>query len=299
MPRVKQAPPPPPRLLLQDRPGRWKLLWRRQKKMMRPALAGSVLVAALLIAMGLVHLLGRGTSFAERMGNTTAALGLRVDNVVITGRQKTPEGLVRAALGVHPGDPIFAFSVNDARTRLETINWVKSAIVERQLPGTILVQLTERSPFAVWQHDGKFALVDRDGNMVTDSNVAAFADQLPLVVGAGAPQAAAALLDALATQPDLQSRMVAAVRVGERRWNLRMKNGADVLLPEGAEVKALAKLAELQNTHDLLDRPLQTIDLRLPDRLVIRPLAEKITDKSTDKPTDAVRNAANPGRKPT
>ncbi|MCW3477895.1 cell division protein FtsQ/DivIB [Limobrevibacterium gyesilva] len=284
MSRVKHAPAP---MRMQDRPGRWKLIWRRQRQMLRPALAGSALIAAFLLVGGLVHTLGDGADFRERMGNATASFGLRIQTIVIEGRNKTPEPLVRAALGVRSGDPILTFSVADARARLETINWVQSATVERRLPGTILVQLTERRPFAVWQHEGKFALIDRDGDMVTDSDVAAFAGQLPLVVGIGAPKAAAFLLDALAAQPDLQARTVAAVRVGERRWNLRMNNGTDILLPEGAEVQALARLVELQASHALLDRPLQAVDLRLPDRLVVRPLP------------DPSRNASGPARKPT
>jgi cell division protein FtsQ len=107
---------------------------------------------------------------------------------------------------------------------------------------------------------------------------------VPVVVGPGAPAAAANLIDALADYPQIMSHMVAAVRVGERRWNLRMNNGADVLLPEGAEAPALAKLKELQSTYTLLDRPLQVIDLRLPDRLVIRPQPVKSENKDADKP---------------
>lgn len=284
MPRVKAAARPS---RMQDRPARSRLLWRRARKLLRPAAAGAVLVVALLVLAGLVRGLGQGADFGEQLADATARLGLRVQNIVIEGRQKTPEPLLRAALGVHEGDPILAFSVRDARARLETINWVQSATVERRLPGTILVQLTERRPFAVWQHDGKFVLIDRDGNTVTDSDVAAFANQVPLVVGVGAPQAAAALIDALAAQPTLQSRVVAAVRVGDRRWNLRMNNGTDVLLPEGAEVQALAKLAELQASHALLDRPLQAIDLRLPDRMVVRP----IPDPAHGAPTPAPRKS--------
>jgi len=269
MPRVKQATP-----RLQDRPGRWKLIWRKQRRMLRGALAGGGLIAVVVLLGALLHTLGHGADWRERFGNATASLGLRVQDIVIEGRQKTPEPLLWAALGVGRGDPILAFSVADARTRLETINWVQSATVERLLPGTILVRLVERSPIAVWQHDGRFALIDRDGNTVTDSDVATFAGQLPLVVGLGAPKAAAPLIDALAAQPVLQGRVVAAVRVGERRWNLRMNNGTDVLLPEGAEAQALAKLVELQASHALLDRPLQAVDLRLPDRLVVRPLPD-------------------------
>ena len=154
---------------------------------------------------------------------------------------------------------------------------MQHATVERHLPGTIVVQLTERRPFAVWQSNGKFVLIDRAGQVVAEQDpvkdAAAFT-VLPLVVGAGAPESAAALLDQLAAQPGLKSRVAAAVRVGERRWNLRLNNGADVLLPEGQEAAAMAKLMELHGTQALLDRPLQTLDLRLPDRLVVRPQPE-------------------------
>ncbi len=276
MPRVISPPPSgkaatrvPP---IKDRPGRWKLLWRRKRKLVRPTLFAGGLLTVGLGFVGAVHALGRGPTFRERLGQVTAQFGLRVREVVIDGRQKTPEPLLRAAIGVRSGEPILAFSAAEARSRIETINWVKSATVERRLPSTIVVQLNERRPFAIWQNQGKFALIDRDGNTVTDSDVAAFAGQLPLVVGSGAPHAAAALIDALATQPALQSRLTAAVRVGERRWNLRMNNGADVLLPEGAETLALARLASLQNAHALLDRPLETVDMRLPDRMVVHPM---------------------------
>jgi cell division protein FtsQ len=116
-------------------------------------------------------------------------------------------------------------------------------------------------------------LIDRAGQLVANQNVAEFR-QLPLVVGPGAPADAAALLDALTDRPELQKRVIAAVRVGERRWNLRLNNGADVLLPEGHAVIALDRLMQLQQSNALLDRPLATIDLRLADRLVLHPRAD-------------------------
>lgn len=268
MSRVRSVPPP---ARMQDRPGRWKLLWRNQRRRLR-----SVMMLGGLLSLGFATLygiqaLGDGSSLRERIGDVAASMGLRVTTVIVEGRTKTPEPMLRAALGIRPGEPILSYSLSEARQRLESIKWVETATVERRLPGTIVVRLTERRPFAVWQSEGKFLLVDRDGGIVADSDVAAFSGQLPLVVGPGAPAAAAALMDILATQPELQKRVVAAVRVGERRWNLRMTNGADVMLPEGAEIQALAKLAGLQASHALLDRPLAVVDLRLPDRLVVRP----------------------------
>jgi cell division protein FtsQ len=268
MPRLKKPLPAPP---VQDRPSVWQVRMRRQRRVLARATAGLIFVAVVGCGVGLVHLFGQGADFRERMGHATAWLGLRVRDVVIEGQQKTPDALLRAAIGVAPGDPILTYSVDAARARIESIQWVQAVTVRRRLPDTIVVQLTERSPFAVWQHEGRFVLIDREGHTVTDSDVASFASQLPLVVGAGAPQAAAALIDALAAQPEIQARVTAAVRVGERRWNLRLANGIDEQLPEGAEAQALARLAQLQADHALLDRPLQALDMRLPDRFVFRP----------------------------
>lgn len=272
MSRVKPAPHAPSRM--PDRPGRWKLIWRRQRQVLRQAMAVGAVVLALGAASAVVQAFGEGASLRERLGDVTARLGFRVANIRVEGQEKTPDAALQEALRVRPGDAILGFSVAEARARLEAIAWVQQASVERVLPDTVVVRLVERRPFAVWQNHGKFVLVDREGGLVTDSAVALFASELPLVVGQGAPKAAAALMAMLADQPELRERMVAAVRVGERRWNLRMKNGADVLLPEGAEPAALARLAELQSSHQLLDRPLAVIDLRLPDRLVVRPVAE-------------------------
>ncbi len=57
-----------------------------------------------------------------------------------------------------------------------------------------------------------------------------------------------------------------------------MKNGADVMLPEGHEIAALDRLLQLHQTQSLLDRPLQAIDMRLGDRLVVRPKGDAKND---------------------
>ncbi len=270
MPRVTPRPELPQPRDVSRRPSGLKLLLRRQKRFLRPALWGLGGFGLVMLAILLVHSAQPGGTVARLRDGMASAANMRVQKIVVEGRSNTPEPLLNAALGVHVGDSMLGFSLGGARQRIETLSWVESAAVERRLPGTLVVNLVERRPFAIWQNQGKFVLIDRDGEVVANEDVAAFGD-LPLVVGAGAPQAATKLLEALAAQPALRSHVAAAVRVGERRWNLRMKNGADVLLPEGAVVPALAKLAELQASESLLDRPLSVVDMRLPDRLVVRP----------------------------
>ena len=259
------------------RPPAWRLLLRRQRWALRPL---AWVAAALVLAAGvglLVRTVQPGSAAARWREAIGVSADLRVSNIEIQGLENTPEPLLRNALGVHIGDPLLGFSLEAARARVEALTWVQSASVERRLPGVLVVNLQERRPFAVWQNNGKFVLVDRAGQVVAEQDPvkdqAAFGI-LPLVVGPGAPENAARLLDALAQFPVLKSRTVAAVRVGERRWNLRLNTGADVMLPEGAEAAAMARLMELQNQQAVLDRPLQVLDLRLPDRATFRPMPD-------------------------
>ncbi len=252
------------------RPSRFKLLLRRQRRLLRPAALLGAGFAIVLAGTALVHSAQPGGTLAALESDAASALDLRVREIRIVGRANTPEPLLDAALGVRVGDPIFSVSVAGARERIESLSWVQHVAVERRLPDTIFVDIQERRPFAVWQYEGKFQLIDRAGQTVTDEDVASFAD-LPLVVGAGAPAATATLFDDLAKFPALHDRVAAAIRVGQRRWNLQLKRGLVIMLPETGEAQALALVDRLQSEQSLLDRPLVLVDLRLPDRLVVRP----------------------------
>jgi cell division protein FtsQ len=254
------------------RPSRLRLWLKRRRGLLRPAalwLAGLGLVGGVGFALYIADPAGRVRMLVENAGELGAAAGLEVREVVVEGRRNTPRDLLQAAIGVQRGDAMLSFSPEEARARLETIAWVESAHVERRLPGTILVRLTERTPFAIWQNQGRFAVIDREGRVVATEALDAFGP-LPLIVGAGADKHAAALHDLLLAHRSILDRTQALVRVGERRWNLRLHNGTDVLLPEGHEAPALNRLAEMHTRHALLDRPLVAIDMRLPDRLVLR-----------------------------
>jgi cell division protein FtsQ len=253
------------------RPSRIKLLMRRQRRNLRFVLFGLTGFAVVLAGAALSHSARKGGMVATLQERIGRAIDLRVQTIEVHGQSNTPEPLLRAALGVSKGDPILGFSVEGARQRIETLSCVEHVAVERRLPGTIYVDITERRPYAIWQNQGKFQLIDRTGEVVTNEDVATFAD-LPLVVGIGAPAHAADMLTALAAVPDIKSRVAALVRVGGRRWNLQLKNNITVMLPEAHEAAALDRLRDLQNQQQLLDRPLVFVDMRLPDRLAVRAL---------------------------
>jgi cell division protein FtsQ len=211
-------------------------------------------------------------SAADRALAASAALGLVVGDIEVEGRETTDAATIMAALSAHRGTPILGVSPSRAKAQLESLPWVRSAAIERRLPGTIFVRLVERHPLAVWQHAGKQELIDREGAVIAVKDLSRFA-RLPSVVGDDAASHAARLLDMLAGEPDLASRVSAAVRVDARRWNLRIDDAIDVLLPEDNPGDAWARLAALERTSNVLQRDVRTVDLRLPDRLVVRAAA--------------------------
>jgi cell division protein FtsQ len=240
------------------------------------------LIGGGLVAAGLAGLVGGGwylatSGWTERawrdaqasLLHGSAAAGLTVGEVVVEGRTHTKRADLLAALGVERGMPILAVDPAAARARVEALGWVRQATVARRLPDTVYLRIEERAPLALWQRNGTLQLVDREGAVIEKENVARFAG-LPLIVGDDAPQHAADLLGLLTAFPEIASQLDAAVRVSGRRWNLRLSSGIDIRLPETGVAPALGRLADLHRTQKLLDRDVIAVDLRKPDRLIVR-----------------------------
>jgi cell division protein FtsQ len=223
-------------------------------------------------------------SAADRLMQGTGLLGLTVSEITVEGRETTDRETILAALAAGPGTPILAVSPTHVKEQLEALPWVRTAVIERRLPGTLYVRLVERKPLALWQHGGKLELVDREGSVIPVARLDRFA-RLPLVVGEGAASHAAELIEMLGSNPDLAARVTAAVRVGGRRWNLRIDNAIDVLLPADEMATAWSQLARLERSSAILKREVLTIDLRLPDRLVLRVSPEPPKEPTISKRT--------------
>ncbi len=265
---------------------------RRARRWSRRTVLAASGAAVLAVAAGggvLLYRTGAIASMAaaadQRLLAWTAQCGLAVGNVHVEGRERASREAVLSAIAVARGTPILAVDPAQAKRRLEAIPWVRSASVERRLPDTLHIRLVERQPLAFWQRHGKLVLVDREGAVITGERLERFGNLLVLV-GPDAPAAGAALIDVLATEPDLAGHVAAAVRVGGRRWNLRLDNGVDIALPEDAAAAAWRRLAQLERSDGILERDIQMVDLRLPDRLVLRtaPEPQKMPAKKARHP---------------
>jgi cell division protein FtsQ len=199
--------------------------------------------------------------------------GLVVRDVFVEGRRRTPAEALRSQLGIQVGMPLLALDTAATKERLERLAWVEQASVARMLPDAVHIRLLERQPLALWQHDGRFDVIDRAGAVIESALDVRREEyrHLRVVVGEGAPQSSARLFALLSTEPALSRRVVAATRVGDRRWNLHLDNRVEVWLPEQDAVGAWRLLAEKARDEALLERAVSVIDLRfLPRRLRLR-----------------------------
>ena len=201
--------------------------------------------------------------------DATVAAGFTVRDIRVIGRNHVTYEAVVEALAVDVGEPLVTLDPSAARDRLVSLGWVREATVERLFPDTVTVRLEERIPLALWQRKAKLVVVDRDGVVIGGVRAGEFA-RLPVIVGDDAPAHAANLLAVMAAQPSLGERVKSAIRVGGRRWNVRLDNGIEVRLPEGGVAEAWRRLAEFERRNGLLERGIVAVDLRQPDRLVIR-----------------------------
>ncbi|MDH3240972.1 MAG: cell division protein FtsQ/DivIB [Alphaproteobacteria bacterium] len=251
-----------------------------RKRTLSPALKRAARVApplgigaAVVITGAWLVISGEAGRFANYTKDQALALsakaGLKVENVLISGRARASRWTLERAAGAERGMPTLAFDPYRAKERLEMLAWVRTATVERRLPDTVLIHVAERKPLALWQYQGQLALIDAEGVVVTRWKLERFW-KLPLVVGKGAPKKAAEMIRLLKGHPRLNRRLKALVRVSDRRWDLRFKNGIVARLPEKNAARALATLDRLDRRERLLDRDVLAIDLRYKDRLVVR-----------------------------
>ena len=203
-----------------------------------------------------------------RLGDSLLVLaGLGIEDVQISGNEETSELWALETLEL--AGSLVSFDVAEAQKRLATLPWVEQASVRKFYPSTLAVKIVERTPYALWQHDGEVFVIDRSGAEITLLEESRFA-KLPFLVGGGANQTAAGLLADLLAQPTIAAGMRAAVLVAGRRWDLHLDNGVTVKLPEKNAGQALAQLVKLEAEQRLLARDVIVIDLRLPDRITVR-----------------------------
>jgi cell division protein FtsQ len=238
----------------------------------RAGIAATVLLLLASAGFGVIkggHLDEFGAAVSDSRNALANAIGFRITAVAINGRKQLTQDEVLATGGVNGRSSLLFVDAAAVRDRLKANPWIADATVLKLYPGHLQIDIVERTAFALWQQDGRLSVIADDGTVLEPYVPRRFLS-LPLVVGKGAETRARDFLALLAGYPQVSTATRAAIFVGERRWNLRLKDGLDIRLPETDAGNALAALSKLDKEEHLFSRDIVAVDMRLPDRLSVQ-----------------------------
>src|ERR1700759_1864890 len=253
---------PPPRLVA----------WVERHVPRRGGIAATVLLLLPGAGFGIVkggHVEEFPTALRHTRNAFANSLGFKITTVAINGRKQLSQDEVLAIGGVNGHSSLLFLDAAAVRDQLKANPWIADATVIKFYPGALEIDIVERSAFALWQKDGKLSVIADDGAVLEPYLQRRFLS-LPLVVGKGAETHAHDFLALLARYPQVNNVITAAIYVGERRWNLRTKDGLDIRLPEHDVGNALAPLSKLDQEDHLLSRDIVAIDACLSPRVTVQ-----------------------------
>jgi cell division protein FtsQ len=248
--------------------------------------AGSLLLLGATLSYGAVaggHVAAVTDWLKGARDNAANALGFRIGAVAVSGGSQLSREQALALAGVTGRSSLLFFDAETARARLLANPWIADAAVLKLYPDRLLITITERRAFALWQRNGQINVIADDGTVLQPFVEDRYRG-LPLVVGSGAERRAKDFIGLLDRYPEIRSALGASVLVAERRWNLRLTNGIDVRLPDGDLQAALDRLVKLDRDKKLLSRDITSVDLRLPDRVTVH-----LSDAAAQARDDALK----------
>ena len=260
-------------------------------------IASAVVIVLTGLCYGIVkgdHLPAIVDGLKDARDQVANAVGFRIVAVSVSGHRHVSREEVLATAQITGRTSLLFLSVSGTRERLKTNPWIADATVLKLYPGELQIGIKEREPFALWQKDRRVLVIADDGT-VLETYAAPQLFQLPLVVGRGAETKAKDFLALLDRFPAIRSEVRASILIGERRWNLRLRNGLDIRLPEAGTAEALERLMALDRDKKILSRDIVAIDLRLPDRVTVRQ-SEKAAQARQDRIKDSIKKAKKGGR---
>ncbi|MGX7873524.1 cell division protein FtsQ/DivIB [Mesorhizobium sp. ORM6] len=242
-----------------------------------PRFSVAIMSAVLLASSGAygAYLGGHADGIVQSI---TARTGFAVDQVKVVGNHQTSEIDILDRLELDGWTSLIGFDAEAARARISSLPWIEVAAVRKVYPHTLEVRVEEREAFALWQQGNALSVIEKDGAVIAPFSGGKQV-LLPLLIGADAPAKAPDFLAKVERYPDLASRIKGYIRVGERRWDLKLDNGITVKLPEDDEDQALAELVKMDHEKGLLSRDIAAVDMRLTDRLVVQLTPEAATQR--------------------
>ncbi len=262
-------------------PSKWK--YRYQRWMLTPGVKASVRIGTPLLLIGIIVSVwvsddANRAMVAETYADAKEAVQQRPEFIlskmeVLGADEQTVADVLTMLPQTFPVSS-FDLDLTEMRETVEDLYAVESARVRVGDAGTLVVDITPRVPVAVWRDKGTLRLIDQ--GQVISGIIETRADRrdLPLIAGDGAHAHLEEALALFQTADPIKEKVRGLVRMGERRWDMVLDKGVRLMLPEEAPIAALDRMIALNEAKDMLNRDIAAVDMRNPDRAVLRMTAD-------------------------
>lgn len=247
----------------------------KRRRLMKTFARGVSVTGACLVIIASLYLWRSGqieiwiNNAETKVEDSLVNAGLTVEKLIIEGELQTSEETLEASSAIVIGEALLALDIKNVKAKVEELSWIKTATITRKLPDGVVISVVEHVPAALWQIENKLWILSDEGVQITDENLQYFSD-LPMISGVGADKELESLLTAVSGSTELFGRVETASWIGGRRWDLILKNGIKIMLPEDHMSNAWQKLVSFEIKEKLLARNILVVDFRLQDKTVVR-----------------------------
>jgi cell division protein FtsQ len=283
-PKPSPEPRPEARAEASKGPGPSKLTYRLSRAWAKPTVRNAALVYLPLVALAIAgwrvaaHDGWRGmieAKIVSAVEQIAARPEFAVRGVAVLGGSDDLQAKVRRAVDIRPGMSSLKLDVEELRRRVEALGAVETATIQFDPQGTLRVAVVERIAVVLFRYtDDRLVMLDKGGVEIGPAGQRADHPELAVIRGPGAQDRVGEVIALLGVAPDIVPRLRTFIRVGERRWNLELDRGMTIKLPETGSVEALSRIMALHYGEELLDRDIEVIDMRLPDRPTLQMMPE-------------------------
>ncbi len=229
-----------------------------------------IITAVILLSFYSLPYLLKNSDIILNKSMELAQLDIKLKNVKILGIENTkPTEVINIVSGLKETS-LSNIDLHEISAQINNIDWIKKSELRKIYPSTLVVKVYEHNPIAIWFNNGNKFLVDDESEIIKELNPNNFKN-LKVIAGLNALEDIPEIISMIRNYPEFEKKIKSLLRVGDRRWTVRLHNGITIHLPEKNVANAIEEIEQLDSKHALLSRYVDIIDMRLPDRIDIMP----------------------------
>ena len=148
-------------------------------------------------------------------------------------------------------------------------NLIKKFIITKTSNNLITIKIEEKKIIGLLKIENNNYLIDEFNNII-ETKITPNLFHLPVFIGKNSNKNASVILN-LIKESDINLNYLSFSFVDQRRWNINLKNGVKILLPETKVLDTLKLLNKVTSKYNILNGNFIEIDMRIYGKYFLKP----------------------------